>query len=288
MKPTIIVTGRDGQLGSELQSLHLSYPQYQWIFVDKAEMDLSSKASIDTIFTQYSPTYVVNCAAYTAVDKAETEREIAQKINGDAVGYIAENCKKIGATLIQISTDYVFDGNGTVPYEPAQATAPINFYGESKRVGEELAIAHNPKTIIIRTAWVYSSFGANFVKTMLRLMSERSELNVVSDQIGSPTYARDLANAIIKIILQEDKKYGIYHFTNRGIISWFDFASSIRDIAGLHCTINPITSDRYPTPAKRPKYSVLDKASIERDYQIDIKDWQESLRACMHILAPIA
>ncbi len=287
MKPVILVTGKNGQLGSELEMLHFSYPTYQWIFVDVDEMDLTSKTSIDEAFEKYKPTVVVSCGAYTAVDKAETDKEIAEMINATAVGIIAENCKKLNADLIHISTDYVFDGEGTSPYKPDQPTDPLNHYGLTKRDGEVLAQQNNDKTIIIRTAWVYSSFGKNFVKTMMRLMNERPEISVVNDQIGSPTYAKDLARVIVKIITSTEKKYGIYHFTNEGVISWYDFTEEIKDIAGLSCLIHPIPSSQFPTPAKRPSYSVLDKKSLVQDYGIKLKDWKESLRECMQVLMPI-
>lgn len=287
MKPVILVTGSKGQLGSELQMLHFSYPKFQWVFVDIEEMDLTNKESIDAAFEKYKPAIVISCGAYTAVDKAEEQKEIAEKINATAVGMIADNCKKLDAMLIHISTDYVFDGEGKAPYKPYQKTDPLNQYGLTKRDGEVLAMSNNPKTVIIRTAWVYSSFGANFVKTMLRLMHERPEINVVNDQVGSPTYARDLAKAIIKIIVSENQKYGIYHFTNEGVISWYKFAEEIKNIVGASCVVHPISSSQFPTPAKRPSYSVLDKNSIVEDYGIELIDWKKSLRDCMQALAPI-
>jgi len=287
-KPVVLVTGKNGQLGSELLTLHVSYPQFQWIFVDWEEMDLLSKESIITAFRQYKPAFFINCGAYTAVDKAESEKEIAEKINADAVGIIAEQCKQIGATLIQISTDYVFDGNAQHPYTTDAPTHPVNFYGQSKLDGEKLALLHNDKTIIIRTAWVYSSFGKNFVKTMLRLMNEKSEISVVNDQLGTPTYACDLAAAICKIISSEKQVYGIYHFTNAGVISWFDFAVEIKLLAKLNCTIHAIPTAAFPTPAKRPRYSVLDKSKIVQEYSIELRDWRESLKTCMKYLQLIA
>jgi len=287
MKPVILVTGGNGQLGNELQLLHFSYPAYQWVFVDVDEMNLTSKESIDAAFEQYKPSVVVSCGAYTAVDKAEEEKELTEKINATSVGIIADNCKKLNAELIHISTDYVFDGQGTSPYKPDQETDPLNHYGLTKRDGEVLAMEKNPKTVIIRTAWVYSSFGKNFVKTIMRLMGERSEISVVNDQIGSPTYARDLAKVIVKIITAKDTKYGIYHFTNEGIISWYDFTEEIKSIAGLSCMVHPIPSSQFPTPAKRPSYSVLDKTSLVEDYGIELKDWKDSLRECMQVLMPI-
>jgi dTDP-4-dehydrorhamnose reductase len=240
------------------------------------------------MFQQYKPAFFVSCGAYTAVDKAENEREFAEKINAHAVGIIAEQCKQTGATLIQISTDYVFDGNAQHPYTTDAPTNPVNFYGQTKLDGEKLALARNDRTIIIRTAWLYSSSGNNFVKTMLRLMNEKSEISVVNDQLGTPTYARDLAIAICKIITSEKQTYGVYHFTNAGIISWFDFAVEIKRLAKLNCTIHAIPTSAFPTPAKRPRYSVLDKSKIVNDYSIELRDWRESLKECMKYLQLIA
>ncbi len=239
-------------------------------------------------FQQYQPHYFINCGAYTLVDKAETEKELSEKINGENVGYIAELCKQFNTTLIHVSTDYVFDGNAKHPYKTDDATNPVNFYGQTKLIGENLALAKNDKTIIIRTAWVYSSFGKNFVKTMLRLMSERNEISVVNDQLGTPTYARDLATAICEIIASGKEKYGVYHFTNTGIISWFDFAVEIKKLAGLNCTVHAIATSQFPTPAKRPHYSVLDKSKIAQDYSVQLKDWKVSLKECMQYLTDIA
>ncbi|ANI89254.1 dTDP-4-dehydrorhamnose reductase [Arachidicoccus ginsenosidimutans] len=287
-QPIILVSGKNGQLGSELLSVFMSYPQFKFIFLGKEELDLSSEISINAAFQQYQPDYFINCGAYTLVDKAETERDLAEKINGINVGYIAELCNQYNTTLVHISTDYVFDGNAKIPYKADETTNPVNFYGQTKLLGEKLALENNEKTIIIRTAWVYSSFGKNFVKTMLRLMNERSEMSVVNDQLGTPTYAKDLAVVICKILASEKKQYGIYHFTNNGIISWFDFAVEIKKLAASTCTIHAIPTSAYPTPAKRPHYSVLDKSKIINDYSIEIKNWKDSLRECFKYMQPTA
>ncbi|MDE1192758.1 MAG: dTDP-4-dehydrorhamnose reductase [Arachidicoccus sp.] len=284
---TVLVSGKNGQLGSELLNAHVSYPQFKFIFLDREEMDLSSQTSIAQAFDKYNPDYFINCGAYTLVDKAETEKDLSEKINGENVGYIAELCKGLNATLIHISTDYVFDGNNKSPYKTDDKTNPVNFYGQTKLQGEQAALAKNDKTIIIRTAWVYSSFGKNFVKTMLRLMNEKEEISVVNDQVGTPTYARDLAIAICEIISSDKKEYGIYHFTNSGIISWFDFAVEIKNLANLNCKVNAIPTSKFPTPAKRPHYSVLDKSKIVEDYGIQLRDWKDSLKECMSYLQPI-
>ena len=287
-KPLVVVTGKNGQLGWELSQLKvLNQFQFDFLFIDKEELDMSNPSSIPAFFKQFKPQYFINCGAYTLVDKAETEKELTLAINATSVGVIAEECAKINCTLITISTDYVFDGNGTSPYLPNQATDPLNYYGFSKREGEELALKNNPKTIIIRTSWVYSYHANNFVKTMLRLMKERPELKVVGDQVGSPTWAADLAEALIKIIEQlqgGNTHYGIYHYSNSGVISWYDFAVAINKIAGLTCNVLSIPTSAYPTPAKRPAYSVLDKESIVNDFGIKLIDWKSSLRKCISLL----
>jgi dTDP-4-dehydrorhamnose reductase len=282
LKPLVVVAGKNGQLGLELQQLQAS--ELEIFFVGKDELDLLNLPSISAFFGKYQPAYFINCAAYTAVDKAETEQEPARTINGEAVGLIAQECQKINCTLINISTDYVFAGNGTQPYQTDAETDPVNYYGYTKRLGETLALKNNEKTIIIRTSWLYSSHGNNFVKTMLRLMKERTELKVVSDQLGSPTYAADLANAILQVIqsMQQGNTHkGIYQYSNTGILSWFDFATAIRDISGLSCNVLPIPTTAYPTPAKRPAYSVMDTSELVRDFNIQLKDWKISLRECL-------
>jgi len=283
-KPIIIVTGKQGQLGWELMQLATSHHQYQFIFLDRTELDLSDTVSINRCIVQYGPAYFINCAAYTAVDKAETEQTLAYQINAAAPGAIAEACRKTNTIFITISTDYVFNGRGIKPYTIDDITEPVNYYGYTKQVGEQLALANNPATIIIRTSWVYSSHGNNFVKTMMRLMKERDTLKVVADQQGSPTYAYDLAAAILKIVDELEKgnkQYGIFHYSNNGITNWYEFAKAIKEEAKLSCEVSGITTEEYPTPAKRPAYSVMDTSRISSAFGIVIPDWRESLRACM-------
>jgi dTDP-4-dehydrorhamnose reductase len=288
MKPVVVVTGTNGQLGWELKQLSVSLEdKFHFIFTDRATLDIANPNSIAPFFDQVVPNYFINCAAYTAVDKAETEQELALTINGKSVGIIAECCEKHHCKLITISTDYVFDGNGSSPYTVTTPTDPVNYYGYSKLVGEELAQKNNPSSIIIRTSWVYSTHGNNFVKTMLRLMKERDEIKVVSDQVGAPTYAADLAKALIHIV-EEDQKgnkhSGIYHYSNTGVISWHDFAMEIRKLADFSTTIIPIPTSAYPTPAKRPAYSVMDLSKTEIDFSINLRNWNDSLRDFFHQL----
>jgi len=287
-KPLIVVTGKNGQLGSELQLLAPSFDaQYDFLFANRAVLDLSSNDSIDHFFTAYKPSVFINCAAYTAVDKAETDRDAAFQINAVAVGKLAAYCKAMGALFITVSTDYVFDGNGTSPYLPSDTTDPINYYGASKAEGEKLAVTNNPESIIIRTSWVYSRFGYNFVKTMIRLMGERPSLNVVGDQIGAPTYAADLAVAIMHMVAQKaagNVHSGIYHYSNSGAISWYDFAVAIGELIQSNCAVAKIGSEAFPTPAKRPHYSLMDCSSIIQDFGVDQPDWKESLAVCIPLI----
>jgi len=283
--PLIAVSGKNGQLGSELQQLAKSYSQYQFLFADKAQLDLSKKHSIEDFFKQHKPDYFINCAAYTAVDKAEQQQPEAYTINAEAVGIIAQECNTYNTTLIQLSTDYVFNGNANTPYQPDDATNPINYYGYTKWLGEKLALENCDKCIVIRTSWVYSEFGNNFVKTMLRLMKERETLNVVSDQFGCPTYAADLASAIMNVIekVQHDKATiaGIFHYSNAGVITWFDFAVAIKKLAGFGCEVMPIATSAYPTPAKRPHYSVMNTDKIKKVFGVNTPFWGDSLGICV-------
>jgi len=287
-KPLIVVTGAGGQLGWEIQQLHTQYQQqFDFLFVDKDELDLSQPQSIPSFFEKHQPRYFVNCGAYTAVDKAETEQALVYAINAESVGVIATACAAINCLLITISTDYVFNGNGTAPYKTNQPAEPINYYGYSKWLGEQMAVKNNPNTIIIRTSWVYSTHANNFVKTMLRLMKEREELKVVSDQVGSPTYAADLAKAIVHVIEQKQAgniHTGTYHYSNSGVISWYEFADTIKNIANLACKVLPIPTTDYPTPAKRPAYSVMDTQDIVRDFGVSIPAWKDSLEKMMAAL----
>ncbi|RFM28674.1 dTDP-4-dehydrorhamnose reductase [Deminuibacter soli] len=282
-KQIVLVSGKNGQLGYELQQLAGAFQDtYEFVFADRTGLDVSDAASIEQAFRQYQPAFFINCAAYTAVDKAEAEQAAALAANAEGVGVIARLCNEYKTWLIHVSTDYVFNGNGTSPYKPEDATDPVNYYGYTKWQGEQLALKNNERTVIIRTSWVYSSHGNNFVKTMLRLMKDRTDLNVVSDQVGSPTYAYDLAEAILQVLHQPVA--GIYHYSNEGVISWFQFAEAIRAIAALNCTVHPIPTSGYPTPARRPAYSVMDKQKIADTFHVPIKPWQERLEACMQLL----
>jgi len=287
MKPLIAVSGKNGQLGWELERLSKTYLQYNFLFVDRNELDIADEAQVISFFEKNKPSIFINCAAYTAVDKAETDQHTAYKVNAEAVGLLASQCKIYDTLFISFSTDYVFNGNGTAPYAETEKKDPVNYYGYTKEVGEKLALNNWEKTIIIRTSWVYSAHGNNFVKTMLRLMKERTDINVVHDQLGSPTYAKDLAEAVMQIISisneQRTRFNGIYHFSNDGIISWFDFADEIKNMSGLNCNVNPIPTSAYPTPAKRTHYSVLDKQKI-KDAGIIIRDWRLALKECLEEL----
>jgi dTDP-4-dehydrorhamnose reductase len=257
------------------------------VFTDRTELDLSDTTAITAFIKKASPDYVINAAAYTAVDKAETEKDPAYRINAEAVGELAKACKQSGAKLIHISTDYVFNGQGQYPYRPQDTTDPVNYYGYTKEVGEQLVRTNLPESVIIRTSWVYSTHGKNFVKTMLRLMQEKKELKVVSDQVGCPTYAADLAVAIMQVIQAMEAgngHYGLYHYSNTGVTTWYEFARAIRDKAGLACSVIPITTSEYPTPAKRPAYSVMDTTALTSDYGIKMLPWEQSLERCLHSL----
>ncbi len=288
-RPKIVVTGSNGQLGKELQELASSNSQFEFLFLTKEDMPIHHFELVRNYFSALKPAYCINCAAYTAVDKAESEKELAFQINGEAVGVLAAVCKEHDTKFVHISTDYVFNGKATYPYTENFPTDPINTYGASKLEGEKQAMQLNIDSIIIRTSWVYSSFGKNFVKTMIRVMNEKDEVKVVNDQLGSPTYAADLAEAILFIVSNSqsiaDKWFpGIYNFSNEGIISWFEFAKAIKELINCPCDVKPISTSEYPTPAKRPAYSVLDKTKIQEVYGIHLKDWRESLSVCVNKL----
>jgi len=274
----ILVTGATGQLGSELSVLAPAYPQYEWIFADRNKATLDNLKLLQSQLEAVNPDIVLNCGAYTAVDKAESEKNLAFNINQQAVEVIAKYTRENDAQLIHISTDYVFDGSSSVALDEEAETNPINVYGESKLAGEVACLKENPESIIIRTSWVYSKFGNNFVKTMQRLMQERDEINVVNDQIGSPTYAADLAQAMIDIVESSKWISGIYNYSNEGEISWHEFALSIKELGNYECKVGGIPSSAYPTPAKRPNFSLLDKSKIKSVYNLDVPNYKESLK----------
>lgn len=274
----ILITGGAGQLGSELKDLYQNRSDVESYFLDREELALDITEAIVEGISAYQPDVIIHGGAYTAVDRAETEQVLADKVNHLASKEIAKYCQANGTKLIAISTDYVFDGNSASPLNEQATVSPINVYGDTKLKGEQAIQVNCSEAIIIRTAWVYSTYGNNFVKTMLRLMSERDEISVINDQIGSPTYALDLAKAIVHIVDSEKWEAGIYHFSNEGEISWFDFASEIKEIKGLACKINPIPTSAYPTPAKRPRFSLLDKTKIKSTFAIDVPFWKGSLK----------
>lgn len=285
IRKKIGVTGANGQLGMELRQLSSAWPQYEFIFVSKDELPVHDIEKVNAFFEKHHPDFLINCAAYTAVDKAESEKELAFLVNAEATAILAKACIDNLCRFIHISTDYVFDGTATVPYEINAPTNPMGMYGESKLKGEQLAQKENPDSIIIRTSWVYSSFGKNFVKTMMKLMREKNEVKVVSDQLGSPTYAADLARAILQIIASGSWHPGIYHYSNNGIISWYDFAIAIKEMTGSPCSIHPIPASQYPTPAKRPVWSVLSTSKIHELYNVSSMPWRQSLQKCIDKLS---
>lgn len=283
-QPVVLVTGSNGQLGKELQHLADQYPQFRFVFASREDLPLHHFGLAENFFIGIRPQYCINCAAYTAVDKAESESDLAELVNGEAVGHLAALCKKYNTKLIHISTDYVFDGNQERPYIETNPTGPVSVYGKTKLRGEHLCLKEDPDAIIIRTAWVYSEFGNNFVKTMIRLMKDRMELNVVNDQIGAPTYAADLAKAILEILVSRKWVPGIYHYSNSGKISWYDFAEKIKFLTGSACVIHPIPTSKYPTPAKRPHFSLLDTTKISTTFGLQIYPWDERLGVCINRL----
>lgn len=281
----ILITGANGQLGSEIRVLSPLFSAFDFVFADRSEFSLESESETLSFLEETKADYLVNCAAYTAVDKAETEIELADLVNHKAVAILAKWSFENNCKLIHISTDYVFEGTSEVPLKENDQTNPQNEYGRTKLLGEIACQENNPDSIIIRTSWVYSEFGANFVKTMLRLMGERESISVVNDQIGSPTYAKDLAETIFTIIETEKWHPGIYNFSNEGEISWFEFALAIKEISGSSCDVKGIPSEAYPTPAKRPAYSLLDKTKIKEVYNIKISDYKSSLEKCLNNLS---
>ena len=277
----ILITGCNGQLGNEMQLLEKENQQHTYFNTDVAELDITDEEAINRFVTDNEIDGIVNCAAYTAVDKAEENQELCHKLNATAPGLLAKAIEKRGGWMIQISTDYVFDGTNHRPYTEQDSVCPNSTYGRTKLAGEQEVTNGCKRSMIIRTAWLYSTFGNNFVKTMIRLGKEKPELGVIFDQIGTPTYARDLAVAIFAAINQGIVP-GIYHFSNEGVISWYDFTKAIHRIAGITtCKVRPLHTSEYPTPAARPHYSVLDKTKIKQTYNIEIPYWEESLAECI-------
>lgn len=281
----ILVTGATGQLGSELKVLSENYSQYEWFFADSNQVSLDNFAVLKNQLEAIQPNVILNSAAYTAVDKAESEPELADTVNNLAVGIIAQYANDNKVKLIHISTDYVFDGTSSVALTEEAITEPINIYGASKRAGELSCLEANPNSVIIRTSWVYSNFGNNFVKTMQRLLKERDTIGVVNDQIGSPTYAADLAQVMIDILNADKWIPGIYNYSNEGEISWYEFVLAIQEIGGYTCEVNGIPSSSYPTPAKRPSFSLLDKSKIKAVFRINVPHYKESLKKCLMLQA---
>ena len=280
----LLVTGANGQLGWELGQLAKAYPAFEFVLVDRSQLDLAFPETFEKIIQTIAPDCIINTAAYTAVDKSETEKALSYTVNATAVQTLASICKKLAIPFMTYSTDYVFDGEATEPYLSSTKMDPVNYYGSTKAAGETLAMEANEDAIIIRTSWVFSSHGNNFVKTMLRLMKERASLNIVADQKGRPTYAKDLAIAtmhMIEVMNAGKTMNGVYHFANQGETTWFDFAAKIKAIAGLTCEVQPIETKDFPTPAKRPSYSVLDTSKIEQDLAIDIRHWEDALKDCI-------
>jgi dTDP-4-dehydrorhamnose reductase len=282
----VLVTGANGQLGSELRAISTSFNNLKFFFTDVAELDICNLIELDNYFKNSAIDFVINCAAYTQVDKAESEKEQAFILNAVAPGYLADLSVKYNFKLIQISTDFVFDGSQNTPYNEENETKPIGYYGETKLAGEKAVLQNAPASVIIRTAWLYSSFGNNFVKTMIKYGRERGVLNVVYDQTGTPTYARDLAEVVLFIIsdIRFKDTAGLFHYSNEGVISWYDFAKAIIDLKRISCKVNPILTSEYPTPAKRPHYSVLDKSKIKSSFGLEIPYWRDRLEQCLKLI----
>ncbi|MFC1734113.1 dTDP-4-dehydrorhamnose reductase [candidate division KSB1 bacterium] len=283
----ILITGSNGQLGKSFERISKDYPNYNLIYTDIEELDITDKNAIKNCLSDISIKIIINCAAYTAVDKAEEDHDQAMKINATAAGYLAQIAADKNIPLVHISTDYVFNGKNYLPYNETDPTNPDSKYGHSKLAGEKEIIKYANKAVIIRTSWLYSEFGHNFLKTMLKYGKEREELRVVYDQIGSPTYARDLAHTIFEIlpkIMDQSNKIEIYHYGNEGAISWYDFAKAIMEISGTTCNVFPIETKDYPLPAARPHYSVLNKKKIKDTFGLEIPYWKDSLIDCINNL----
>lgn len=279
----LLVTGSKGQLGNELRELAVDFPQFEFLYTDIEELDITDEAKVDDFFSEHKPDAIINCAAYTAVDKAETDEATAYLINATAVGILARAASKYKALMVHISTDYVFDGTACKPYLETDTTNPVSAYARTKYAGEQAVLKYAANAVIIRTSWLYSAFGNNFIKTILKYGKERGLLNIVFDQTGTPTYARDLATAVLTIIPMAVKNSGIevYHYSNEGVTSWYDFAKTIVEFSGIECRINPIVTKDYPLPATRPFFSVLNKSGIKEKFTLEIPYWRDSVKHCM-------
>jgi len=277
----VLVTGANGQLGKELQRLEKKWPSFKFLFLSREDLPIHHFELVRNYFKGCNPAVLINCAAYTAVDKAEQEPLVAHQVNAEAVGVLAAICAANHCRFIHVSTDYVFDGTATIAYTESDLASPQSVYGKTKHEGEKQALLANPDSLIIRTSWVYSSFGKNFVKTMIRLLGEKPEVSVVMDQYGSPTFAADLADAILQISSSNNWISGIYNYSNEGVINWFQFASAIKEMIGSPTPIKGISTAEYLTPAKRPAWSVLNTSKIVATYGITIKNWRESLAQCL-------
>ena len=273
----VLVTGAGGQLAQSLEFIASDYPEIKFHFLAISDLDITKTENIDASFKALKPDFCINTAAYTAVDKAESDVDTAHLINVVGAKNLAESCKKYNATLLHISTDFVFDGDSTTPYTEKDIANPKSVYGKTKKEGEDEIIQTTCQYFIIRTSWLYSQFANNFMKTMIKLANERDSLSVVSDQIGTPTHGVDLAKVIVKVILSQSKNYGIYHYSNEGVASWYDFAKKIFELNNIKIDLKPISTSEFPTPAQRPQYSVLDKAKIKSEFNITIDSWQDSL-----------
>ena len=282
----VLITGSNGQLGSEIKELASEYENLQCVFKDLPELDICDAEVLNTFIIDQHINAVINCAGYTAVDKAEEEALIAQKVNSEGVLSLANALKKVDGKLIHISTDYVFDGNHSQPYKESDPVSPVGVYGKTKRAGELAVLNSSIDAIVIRTSWLYSMYGNNFVKTMLRIGNNKKSIQVVSDQLGTPTYAKDLAKTCLDILSDAgstniSKKGSLYHYSNEGVTSWYDFASAIMEISNIDCQVIPIETKDYPTQARRPMYSVLDKSKIKSDFKVTIPHWRDSLTNCI-------
>ena len=291
MTTTILVTGANGQVGQCFQQLAAQYPQWQFIFNDFPELDITDRKGVRRFFYEKNINWCVNCAAYTAVDKAESEPSLARKINVLGAKHLAEACAARGIPLVHLSTDYVYHNHQNTPFREGDPVSPKSVYARTKLAGDRAAMKANPLSMVVRTSWVYSPFGNNFVKTMLRLGAERPSLNVVFDQIGTPTYAPDLATAILQVIQKVERKEvsrenlgGIWHYSNEGVTSWYDFAKAVFEIKKMVCRVNPIETKDFPTPAQRPPFSLLNKAKIKAAFGFEIPHWRESLEKCLAAL----